>query len=178
VEFTTHVIAVGEANDINRILKSISSLRGFAVVNIAPSSEMKSVLFCEENLHAILAGTPTALYLEVLPQAQYKGLVRDKIDQMEQAAASLRAILRAHYVSDLSDQIREFLHQMEQLVMMLGCHALQNPESGLSAKIGLLQDILKQLVASSTEPGDNVSCMDCLQYKILPALKILRKVFR
>jgi hypothetical protein len=41
-----------------------------------------------------------------------------------------------------------------------------------------LRDSLGQLTASCREHGDNVRCMDDLQYEILPPLKGLLKLFR
>lgn len=159
-------------------MQAISSLQGLVVVNIADSAEMRPVLFSEENLHTILTAAPESLFVEALPLGEYKKLMRDKINLVMQSAISLRAALRTNYVADLAAQVRDFLRQLDQLLLMLRCYALQKARSSAAEDVRKLQILPGQLAASSFKYGDNVRCMDDLQYQILPALKNLVKVFR
>lgn len=178
MEFSKHAIRIKDQKDICQVLQAISSLQDLVVVNIADSAEMRPILLSEENLHAILADAPESLFVEALPLGEYKKLMRDKIDQVVQSAISLRATLRTNYVADLAAQVRDFLKQLDQIFLMLKCYALQNAQSSVAENVQKLQILLGQLAASSFEHGDNVRCMDDLQYQILPALKNLLKMFR
>jgi len=104
--------------------------------------------------------------------------VREKIAQVAQSMLSLRAALRNHYVADPTAQIREFISQLEPVLLLLKCYTLQNAGSGIAEHVRKLQDLSGQLATSSFEHGDNVRCMDDLQYQILPVLNKLLKVFR
>jgi hypothetical protein len=148
------------------------------VVNIAASAEMKPVLFSEENLHTILAGGPESLVVEALALGEYRKLVGDKIDQAVHWTLSLRAMLRTQFVAELAAQVREFVAGLEQILPLLNCYALQKTGSGVAEDLQKLRNSLRGLTASWREHGDNVRCMDDLQYEILPVLKRLLKMFR
>jgi len=178
VEYSRQVIRIHDRSDIQQILKIISGLQDLVVVNIASSAEMKPVLFSEENLRTILAGSPESLLLEGLPLAEYKRLVGEKIDQTVHSTLSLRAMLRTHFAAELVDEMREFVARLNEILPLLDCHALQNARSGVAENVQKLRDSLGQLTASCREHGDNVRCMDDLQYEILPPLKGLLKLFR
>ncbi len=177
MEFSKHTIRIKEPGDIHQVLRSLSGLQKLVAVNIAQSAEMKPVLVSEENLRALLADAPESLFVEALPLGKYQKLVRDKIGQVVQSALALRASLRTHYVADLAAQVRDFLAQLDQTLLMLNCYALQNAQSGVSEAVQKLRCYLGQFIASSCDLGDNVRCMDDLQHEILPALKKLMRVF-
>lgn len=178
MEYSRQVIRIHDQSDIQQVLKIISDLQDLVVVNIAESAEAKPVLFSGENLHAILAGRPESLFIETLPLGEYEKLVGDKIDQGVQSALSLRAMLRTNFVTELVAQVHEFVAKTNQILPLLNCYALQNARSGVAESVQNLQDSLGQLTASCREHGDNVRCMDDLQYEILPPLKRLLKLFR
>jgi len=166
VEFSRHTIPVKNQKEAPQVLQTISGLKNLVVVNVASSIEPNPVLFSEENLRALLADAP-----------EYKKLMRDKIDQVARALLSLRAALRTSYVADMAGQVRDFVRQLDQTLLMLKCYALQNAQSGVAENVQKLQVLIGQLAASSFMHGDNVRCMDDLQYEILPALKALLRVF-
>lgn len=176
MEFSKHAIRIKGQKDIHQVVQTISSLQGLVVVNIADSAEMRPVLFSEENLHTILTATPESLFVEALPLGEYKKLMRDKINLVVQSAISLRAALRTNYVADLAAHVRDFLRQLDQILLMLRCYALQKAQSSVAKNVQKLQILPGQLAASSFEHGDNVRCMDDLQYQILPVLKNLLKL--
>jgi hypothetical protein len=178
LEYIKKCVRVQDPGNKDQVLLAISSLRDLVVVNIAGGAEMEPVLFTEENLHAILAAAPEQLLVEGLPPAKYKKLAREKIDRAVQSALALRAGLRAAYVADLAAPVRDLLSQLDQVLQLLRCYALQNARSGPSGLDQELQDVIGQLAASSFERGDNVRCMDGLHHQIVPALKKLLWVFR
>ena len=177
MEFSRHTIPVKNQKEAPQVLQTISGLKNLVVVNVASSIEPNPVLFSEENLRALLADAPESLFVEALPLGEYKKLMRDKIDQVARALLSLRAALRTSYVADMAGQVRDFVRQLDQTLLMLKCYALQNAQSGVAENVQKLQVLIGQLAASSFMHGDNVRCMDDLQYEILPALKALLRVF-
>jgi hypothetical protein len=178
LEYIKECVLIQDPDNQDQVLLAISSLRDLVVVNIAGAAEIEPVLFSEENLQAILAAAPEQLFVEGLPPGKFKKLARERIDQAVQSALALRAGLRTAYVADLAAAVREFLSQLDQVLQLLRCYALQSARSGLSGRDRELQDLIGQLVASSFERGDNVRCMDDLQHQIVPALKKLLWVFR
>lgn len=178
MEYSKHAIRIKDQNGIHQVLRILSSLQDLVVVNIAESAEMKPILFSEENLHAILADAPESLFVEALPLGKYKKLMCDKIDHAVESTLALRAMLRTQYVADLAAQGRDFLAKLDQILLLLNCYALQNAQSSVAESVQKLRNSLGQLTASSCEHGDNVRCMDDLQYEILPVLKKLLKLFR
>jgi len=101
-----------------------------------------------------------------------KNLVGDKIEEAIQSTLSLRAMLRTRYVAELGAQVLEFVPGVEQVLPLLDSHP------GAANTAQKLRDSLRQLTASCREHGDNVRCMDELQYEILPALKRLQNLLR
>jgi len=178
MEYSRQAIRINDHSDIQQVLKALSGVRDLVVVNIAASAETKPVLFSEENLHAILACAPESLFLEGLPVGEYKKLVGDRIDQAVQSTVSLRAMLCTHFVAELAVQVREFVAKLDQILPLLNCYALQKAGSGVAENVQMLRNSLGQLTASCCEHGDNVRCMDDLQYEILPSLKRLLKLLR
>jgi hypothetical protein len=178
LEYIKDIVRIQDPGNKDQVLLAISSLRDLVVMTIAGAAEMEPVLFSDENLHAILAAAPEQLFVEGLPLGKYKKLAREKIDRAVQSALALRAGLRTAYVADLAATVRDFLSQLDQVLQLLRCYALQNARSDLSGLGRELQDMIGQLAASSFEGGDNVRCMDDLQHQIVPALKKLLWVFR
>jgi hypothetical protein len=177
VEFSKQTIAIENRNDIHQLLH-VSSLKNHVVVNIAGSAEAKPIPLSEENLRAILDAAPKSLYVEALPFARFDKLMRDVIDQVIQSLLDLRSALRTQHVADLAAQIRDFLPRLDPILLLLQCYALQNTRSGVEDQVRKLESLRAQFVTSVFEHGDNVRCMDDLQYQILPALKLLLKIFR
>jgi hypothetical protein len=178
VEFSRHTISLNDQKGIHQVLQTMSSQQDLIVVNIADSAVRRPVLLSQENLDAILSGTPEFLFVEALPLRDFKRRMRDDIGQAIESTVGLRARLRAEYVYDLEAQVREFLSRLEQIRLMINCYVLQNSKSGVGENSKNLQSALGQLSVSSFEHGDNVRCMDDLQYQILPSLKLLQKIFR
>jgi hypothetical protein len=178
LEYIKDIVRIQDPGNKDQVLLAISSLRDLVVMTIAGAAEMEPVLFSDENLHAILAAAPEQLFVEGLPLGKYKKLARDKIDGAAQSALALRAGLRTAYVADLAATVRDFLSQLDQVLQLLRCYALQNARSDLSGLGRELQDLIGQLATASFERSDNVRCMDDLQHQIVPALKKLLWVFR
>lgn len=177
MEYSRRTIGIKDQNDIHQVLQALSSLPDLVVVNIAGAAGDKPVLFSRENLHTILAGAPESLFVEALPIGQYKSLMGDRIDQAIQSTLSLRAMLRTRFAAELAAQIREFVAKLEQILPLLNCYALQKAGSSVAENMQKLRNSLGQLTASCREHGDNVRCMDDLQYEILPTLKKFLKLF-
>ena len=178
MEYIKDTVRIRQPGSEDQVLLAISGLHDLVVVNIAGDAKMAPVSFCSENLHAILAAAPEQLLVEGLPPGKYKKLARETIDRAVQSALALRASLRTAYVADLAAAVRDLLSQLDQVLQLLSCYALQNARSCPSGLDRELQERIAQLAVASFERGDNVRCMDDLQHEIVPALKKLLRVFR
>ena len=101
-----------------------------------------------------------------------KKLAGDKIREAIQWTLSVRAMLRTQFVAEANGQILGYVHRLEQMLPLLDACP------GAAENVQKLRDLLLQLTASCREHGDNVRCMDDLQYEILPVLKRLQKLLR
>jgi hypothetical protein len=178
VEFSRHTISLHDQKDIHQVLQTLSSQQDLIVVNIADSAVGRPMLLSQENLDAILNGAPESLFVETMPLRDFKRRMREDIAQSIESTVGLRARLRSEYVHDLEPQVREFLSRLEQILLMINCYVMQNSKSGVGENSKNLQSALGRLSVSSFEHGDNVRCMDDLQYQILPSLRLLQKIFR
>jgi hypothetical protein len=176
VGFACHAITLEGRKDPRLILQILAS-QDFIVVTIADSPESRPVAFSAQNLDVILSGDPEIIFVEGLPVREFKGRMREDLGQMIEAALGLRATLRGEYVHDLEARIREFLSRLEQILTMIRCYALQSSDS-TAVHLKKLEQDLGTFAESCFERGDNVCCMDDLQYQILPSLKMLQKIFR
>ncbi len=164
--------------DVARVLQCLAAVPDLVVVNVGVPGEEIPPLFCEENLRTILAAAPHELLIEAMPVGEYKELVRVKVGRGIQLLLALRAGLRTSYVADLTAQVGEFLRELEELLLMMGCWNLRQARPDVNKEVGRLDTLRGQLAASAFELGDNVRCMDDLQYQILPVLESLSKAFK
>jgi hypothetical protein len=164
--------------DIAGVVRAVSGLTNLVAVNVLAADADAPSLFCEENLRDLLAASPGALVVETLPLGEFKKLAREKTENVIKLVHTLRADLRIRTAAEMKEEIREFAVIAEQLSLMVSCFALQREGPETEARIAELRRCLGELASSCFEHSDNVRCMDCLQYEILPSLKILLKVFR
>jgi hypothetical protein len=106
-----------------------------------------------------------------------KKLVGQNLSKAIQATLEIRELLRERMVVALAGEIGNYLSETLQLLMMIECFAQQKSHTAITERLAELQDLLRQLAADCRESGDNVRCMDRLQYQILPSLQKMRKIF-
>jgi hypothetical protein len=106
---------------------------------------------------------------------KHEAFMRDNIVQAIQSTHELRAALCTHWVADLDLQMRAFLSQLNQIILLFESQNPQNARLGMVEDFRRLRELGRQLAASGFEYKDNVRCMDDLQYEILPVLERLLK---
>jgi hypothetical protein len=177
VTYSKHTIPLTRHEDIHQVLRRFSHEQHLVVLNVATAAAMRPVFLCEENLSAVLAGAPAELCVEALPRGAFRTLACDRIAESVQASLSLRVALRTQRVVDLASQANSLLSQLHQLVLLLECAVLQGTQPAAADNVRTLRNVSAQFAGSSFEHGDNVRCMDDLQYEILPTLRDSLKLF-
>lgn len=87
------------------------------------------------------------------------------------ATSDLRSRLRTEYAGTPTARVPEFLSQLDQAIAQIERHGLLKSVPAVDQAVRQLQDARQQLADAALKKGDNVLCMDELQYRIFPALK-------
>jgi hypothetical protein len=105
-----------------------------------------------------------------IPKPGTKRTASDAIEGAMQSALSLRGMMRTHYASDLSAEIRSLVAELNQVVSLLES---SDCPPGVAPHLRMLQELVLRFAATHE---DNVRYMDDLQYEIVPALKNIKKL--
>lgn len=100
-----------------------------------------------------------------------------EVGQAIQATLALRELLRERTVVELAAEIGNYLSKTWNILTIIESYALQKNQTRITGLVAEFKDFLGQLAVDCRESGDNVRCMDRLQYQILPSLQKLRKFF-
>ena len=178
VEHAPQTIRLRNPGNVGDLLHMLAtSWSDLVMVNVGAATETKRLFFCAANLDALLAIHPEELVVEALPEAGYKQLARQTVDQVIQAAQALRTALRTQYVADAGAGVVDLVLRVDRLTLLLDGYALQRPRPEICQAADRLRRVRDELASSSVPSGDNVRCMDDLQYEMLPALQAIRQLF-
>ncbi len=175
IENTRAVMELPGEVDCDFVMQKIMELKNVVVVNIANSPEGGDVLFTLDNLRTLLAAGTRKLYMEAMAEKQYGALMGQQIAQLLVAIEQLEDQLRAQYITDLFAATSDLLFQLQNLVVLLTCLALQKKHTQLSESLEALGRFQEQLGNTVFFLEDNVRCLDDLQYEIVPCLQKIKR---
>lgn len=166
MDYSCLAIDIPKGADCSGVLARISQLEGVIVVNLALSAEGSELIFTQENLQALLEAEATTLYLGIVPEAQYTGLMRQQLSQLQTETENIRALLRSNYLLNVAAELTDFLSRIQNVILMMECFALKKAGSAISNILKRLSEDQEQLGAACFYLEDNVLCMDILHYRI------------
>lgn len=176
-EYSRHSVAVADASNAPQVLRALAALPEVVVVNLVETSGATTVAFSEESLSSLLATAPAAIVVEALPRATYERVMRDKIELATREAIALRTILCSCAIVDVPTEASTVLRHVDQILFLLRSYALQDTRSRTTRVIESLAERRQRLADSCFESGDNVRCMDDLQYEVVPVLQEVTRLF-
>jgi hypothetical protein len=168
---------VAEAGSTSQVLRAIAALPEVVVVNLVEASGTGTTALSEDALSSLLATGPDAIVVEALPRVTYQRVMRDKIELATREAVALRTILCSCAIGDVPTEAGTVLRHIDQILFLLRSYALQDTRSKLPRLIDALAERRQRLAESCFESGDNVRCMDDLQYEVVPVLQDVSRVF-
>jgi hypothetical protein len=176
-EYARHAVPVADAGNIRAVLRALGALPGLIVVNLVEPGGAATVALSEESLANLLATGPETLIVETLPRATYQRVMRDKIELATREAIALRTILCSCAIGDVPTEASTVVRHVDQILFLLRSYALQDGRSRVTALIDALAARRQRLAESCFESGDNVRCMDDLQYEVVPVLQDVAQLF-
>jgi hypothetical protein len=176
-EYSRHSVAVDDAGNAAQVLRAIAALPDVVVVNLVEANGTTTVALSEDTLSSLLATAPPAIVVEALPRSTYQRVMRDKIELATREATALRTILCSCAISDVPTEAGTVLRHVDQILFLLRSYALQDTRPRLGRVIDALAERRQRLAESCFESGDNVRCMDDLQYEVVPVLTDVSRLF-
>ena len=173
VSYNQFKLTLDEDKSLEEVLRKINDLKGQVVVNIVNNPKEAPVFFSLENLEAALSFKKNVLVLETLPEEQYRQIMIREIEMVNDSSAKLRLLLRDQFIDDVKEHVKMFMEQLQNVILLLSCYSLQNPESALSKNMEALSIQLKELNTACLKSRDNVKIMDDLQYLVVPTLQAM-----
>ncbi|MBW1961979.1 MAG: hypothetical protein JRJ04_11030 [Deltaproteobacteria bacterium] len=178
VEYKRQTLKIADDTGLEGILDKIRELTDVVVVNIASNRNEPLLFFSMENLCQLHSKGFKDLVLETITVGEYGGLILNEIKSVSESSGQIRELLRDHFVDDIKETIGRFLDQLNNILVLLGCYALQRPKSAAAELYESLKAFHEQLSSSCFRWRDNVRCLDDLQYGIKPTLDALAKEFK
>lgn len=166
MEYSCLAIDIPKGTDCSEVLTRISQLDGVIVVNLALSAEGSQLIFTQENLQALLEADATALYLGIVPEAQYTALMRQQLLQLQAETENIRVLLRSNYLLNVEAELTDFLSRIQNVILMMECFALKKASLAINNILKRLSEDQEQLGVACFYLEDNVLCMDILHYRI------------
>jgi hypothetical protein len=176
-EYSRHTVPVADAGSTAQVLRAIGALPDVIVVNLVEANGTSTVALSEETLTSLLATGAEAIVVETLPRVTYQRVMRDTIDLATREAIALRTILCSCAVIDVPTEAGTVLRHIDQILFLLRSYALQDGRPRLTRVIDALAERRQRLAESCFESGDNVRCMDDLQYEVVPVLRDVTRLF-
>jgi hypothetical protein len=176
-EYSRHTVAVTDAGNGPQVLRALAALPDVVVVNLVEANGQATIALSDDSLSSLLATGPDAIVVETLPRATYQRVMRDKIELATREAIALRTILCSCAIGDVPTEAGTVLRHVDQILFLLRSYALQDSRPRLSRLIDALAERRQRLAESCFESGDNVRCMDDLQYEVVPVLKDVSRLF-